>query len=151
MINSFLVTLHNSETQPTNPSSEVGDVLWPDTYLPKTFNTDEAIAEKILFDGEADALRHFLRAIQMLWVVENSVHANTIFQDDPRTSYTQEQLEGQFKGTVLEKQQISRILGCIDKIPATKFLSGELLETFRFALSPMDRLAAVIAHFGKRP
>lgn len=151
VINSFLVTLHNSATQPTNPSSLVGDVLWPSPYTPKVYTGAEQLANTLLFDGEADPLFHFLTAIQLLWVVQESVLVDQILLNDVRTSYNETQLIGQFEDTpTYDRQQISRILQIWDSIPALQFLTGDLLHVYRSSLSRMDQLAAVICFFGRR-
>lgn len=151
MINSFLATLHNSATPPTNPSSTVGDVLWPDPYTAKVYTGQALLANNLLFANEPNALKHFLTAIQLLWVVQESVLADQILVDDPRTSYTEAQLVGQFVSTpTFDRQQISRILSQWDSIQGTQFLTGEYLHIYRSALSRMDRLAAVICYFGRR-
>jgi hypothetical protein len=150
VINSFLVTLTNTETPPVNPNSTGGNVLWPDNVLVKTYTGPAELARTVLFDNESDDLKRFLTAIQLLWVVENSVLAPLITADDPRISYTKEQLLGQFTMAVYTPQQISRILGSFDDIPALQFLQGDLLVTYRSALSRMDKLAAIISYFGVR-
>lgn len=150
MINSFLVSLHNSATPPTNPASTVGDVLWPSPYKAKVYTGAASAANDILFDRETNALKHFLTAIQLLWVVQDSVCADTIFSDDPRVSYNEDQLLGQFESVVRDDQQISRILQRFDDIHALEFLTGDLLSVYRTALSRTDKLAAVISYFGKR-
>ncbi len=150
MINSFLVTLHNDATQPTNPSSVVGDVLWPAQYLPKVYTGSALLANNILFNNETDPLKHFLIAIQLLWVVEESTQVGYITADDPKTSYSHEQLLGQFESVTYDPQQISRILGAFETIPALDFLEGDLLLAYRSSLSRMDKLAAIISYFGKR-
>ncbi len=151
MINSFLVTLQNDATPPVNPSSEVGDVLWPDPYTPKVYTGPALLTNTLLFNSETDDLFHFLTAIQLLWVVQESVLADQILLDDPRISYNQAQLVGQFEDTSdYDRQQISRILGLWESLPALQFLEGDLLHVYRSSLSRMDRLAAIICYFGRR-
>jgi len=150
MINSFLVTLHNSATQPVNPSSLTGDVEWPANYLPKAYTGQAAVANSVLFDGEADPLKHFLTAIQLLWVVQESVLADSVVADDTRISYTETQLLGQFEDVVYDRQQVTRVLSQFDQLRGTDFLTGELAEIYRSSLSRMDQLAAVITYFGLR-
>jgi len=150
MINSFLVTLQNSGTQPTNPSSAVGDVFWPDPVYVKTYTGDAAVGEEVLFGGEVDTLLRFLYAIQLLWVVEESVLANTITVDDTRVTYTREQLVGQFEAQTGFEQHVSTVLSHLDHIEALNFLDGELLEVYRSSLSPLDQLAAIIVFYGRR-
>lgn len=151
MINSFLATLHNDATPPINGSSTTGDVLWPNPYTVKTYTGVALLANNILFDNQSDAFKHFLTAIQLLWVVEESVLADQIVVDDPRVSYNEAQLLGQFVGvTGYELQQISRILDQFESIPATQFLTGDYLHVYRSALSRLDKLAAVICFFGRR-
>lgn len=152
MINSFLVTLVNSQTQPTNPSSTTGNVLWPSNVQVRTYTGDELLAYNQLFDAETDPLFKFLRAIQLLWVVEESVCADSITQDDPRVTYTREQLVGQFENTPsFDRQQVSRLLQSLSTIPALSYLTGDRLRIYRSALSRLDQLAAIICHFGVRP
>ena len=149
MINSFLVSLHNSGTAPVNPSSLVGDVLWPDPVELKTYSGAAAVADGILFNGTTGFDR-FLIAIQLLWVVEESVLADTITYDDRRVTYTRAQLAGQFIDQSGYDQQVSRVLDSFSEIKALDFLQDYLLSVYRSALSPLDRLAAVIAEFGLR-
>lgn len=151
MINSFLVTLTNTGTQPTNPSSAVGDVLWPANVQVKAYAGAQALVYQELFGGQTNALHRFLTAIQLLWTVEESVLVDTILSDDPRITYTSEQLLGQFENTpTYDRQQITRILQYMDDLPVTQFLTGERLEVYRSALSKLDRLSAIICQFGLR-
>ncbi len=150
MINSFLASLHNSATPPVNPSSVHGDVLWPSPLQVQTFSGDAGVAEEILFGAQYDNLARFLLSIQLLWVVEESVCADTIQADDSRITYTREQLVGQFVDQTGYEQHVSAVLAQLPSIPAHGFLTGRLLEVYRSALSPLDRLAAVIAYFGMR-
>ncbi len=150
MINSFLATLHNSATAPTNDESTVGDVLWPDPYTVKTYTGPAVLANNILFANQT-GLEHFLTAIQLLWVVEESVLADQILVDDPRISYNEQQLLGQFVELPdYDLQQISRIISRFDELPALQYLTGEYLHVYRSALSRLDKLAAVICFFGRR-
>ena len=97
MINSFLVTLHNNATPPVNAMSNVGNVLWPSALRIKTYTGAAATAARILFNElPTSSFDHFLAAIQFLWVVQESVCADTILEDDSRISYSQDQLVGQF-------------------------------------------------------
>lgn len=154
MINSFLVTLVNDGTPPVNPMSQVGDVLWPGIYLPKSYGSVEESVIETLYSSDGDYLHDFLTAIQMLFVVESSVMAATITQDDPKISYNRVQLLGQFEGVdplTYSYQQTDRMIAALPSIPGELFLTGDALQVFRSALSPIDRLAAVISHFGLRP
>lgn len=148
MINSFLVHLQNSETPPVNPLSTTGDILWPDNVRVRTYTGTEAIANDILFAGEVDSLARFLLAIQLLWVVEDSVRANTILAHDPRITYTRRQLAGQFAEQAGFEQHVSHQLQNLDRLQALSFLQGDNLRVYRTALSDHDRLACVVAHFG---
>jgi uncharacterized protein (DUF1501 family) len=154
MINSFLVTLVNSATPPVNPSSLVGDVLWPTIYRVKTYTPVEEAALQILFNDDGDYLHYFLTAIQMLFVVESSVMVSSITADDPRTSYNRVQLLGQFEGVdplTYSYQQVNRMLASLPDLQAETFLTGDELQVYRSSLSPLDKLAAVLSFFGKRP
>jgi len=153
MINSFLVTLVNNPTPPVNGSSVVGNVLWPAIYRTQTYTPVEAGARGLLFADDGDYLHTFLTAIQMLFLVESSVVSNQIYADDPRTSYSRAQLLGQFEGVdplVYSYQAGGRLLAALPEIPAENFLSGDLLLAYRSSLAATDRLAAIIAHFGRR-
>lgn len=152
MINSFLVSLHNNATPPVNVSSTTGSVLWPSNVNVRSYNGPSALAQTILFGGvPTSSFDHFLGAIQLLWVVEESVCADTITADDPLISYNREQLIGQFVGnSSANRQSLSRILQQFDSIPAREFLSGRLLHLYRSSLAKIDRLAAVITYFGVR-
>ncbi len=152
MINSFLVSLHNTQTQPVNPSSTTGDLTWPANVKPKTYTGPAVLAEQILFAGFTPAdFEHFLIAIQLLWVVQESVCADRITLDDTRITYNQDQLVGQFEGyTTFDYQNTSRVLQQFTDIPALQFLEGDLREIYRSSLCKLDRLAAVISYFGAR-
>ena len=149
MINSFLISLQNSGTQPVNPSSVVGDVLWPDPVEVKTYTGAASDVLRTLFDAKT-GLDKFLLAIQYLWVVEESVLADRITSDDPRVTYTQEQLEGQFIDQVDWGQSVSYVLQELDTAAPLTFLEGDLLSVYRSSLSPMDHLAALICYYGLR-
>jgi hypothetical protein len=134
--------------------SVVGDVYWPSPVAIRAFNAAETTAQQVLFAGQVDPLHHFLTAIQLLWCVEESVVADYIKRDDSVITYTPGQLVGQFKDVLpanFNYYQINRCLAEFNEIPALQFLTGELLQVYRSALSPLDRLAAVIAYFGQRP
>lgn len=154
MLNSFLVTLVNDPTPPVNPMSVVGDIVWPDTLLVKTYTPLEQYALNLLFDYDGDYLHTFLTAIQMLWVVEAGVVSDQIFADDSRVTYTRAQLFGQFQDVnplTYSYEQGTRMLAAMDNIPAEQFLEGPLLLAYRSSFSKTDKLGAVIAHFGRRP
>ncbi len=150
MINSFLATLHNDDTPPVSGSSTTGDVLWPSPLTVKTYTGAAALANIILFENQS-GFNHFLTAIQLLWVVQESVLADQILVDDPRVSYNEQQLLGQFEdASGYDLQQISRIISRFDDIPALQFLVGDDLHVYRSALSRLDKLAAIICFFGRR-
>ena len=154
MLNSFLVTLVNDPTPPVNGASQVGDILWPSIYRVKTYTAAEAAALQILFDYDGDYLHTLLTAIQMLFVVESSVMASSITADDSQISYTRVQLLGQFEGVdplTYSYQQVNQMLQSLPDLQAETFLTGDSLLVYRSSLSNVDKLAAVISHFGKRP
>jgi len=152
MFNSFIVMLTNESTQPTalgTPS--FGQILWPAPVATRTYTGAALLAQAVLFQGTASAGARLLRAIELLWLVEESVLVDTITADDPVTTYTPEQLVGYFSGVSevdYPRQAVSSILTQLDQLNATAFLTGELLATYRGALSPTDKLAAVVAYFG---
>lgn len=150
MINSFLVSLQNSATPPVNGASTVGNVLWPDPVAVKIYTGAPQLADELLFQGETDNLARFLLAIQYLWLVQESVCADKITQDDTRITYTDTQLKGQFIGETGWEQATTRALALLEDFSPLEYLTGDLLEIYRSSLSPTDKLAAVICYFGLR-
>lgn len=149
-MNGFLVTLDNNATPPVNGSSVVGNVLWPAVYAPRTFNADETAARAILFGTPSSRLLNFTTAIQLLWVVENSVLKDRIVDYDPLITYSDTQLVGQFAGVALsDRQVVSTALASFDTIPFS-FLADDLMQVYANSLSRLDRLAAIIVHFGTK-
>jgi hypothetical protein len=99
-----------------------------------------------------DAFDEFLIAIQLLWVVENSVCADKILTDDPRISYNHAQLVGQFSGiTTHDNQHTTKVLGSLETLQPLTFILDTLKPIYRSSLSASDKLACVITHFGLRP
>lgn len=151
MINSFIVSLYNNATQPVNPSSEAGNVLWPDTYKVRIYSSQEQRVNSLLFGAYDADFNKFLASIQFLWLVENSVLKDTILHDDPRITYDSVQLSWQFADISLamyDRRQCDRALRNLKEMNAERILKGNNLTTYRSALSASDRLAAVVAHFG---
>jgi hypothetical protein len=152
MINSFLVTLVNSATQPVNPSSTTGNVYWPSPVEIRMFSTDEQATRSVLFANTSTNLDIFIAAIQLLWVVEESSCYTYITKDDQRITYSRPQLVGQL--TNISDTKLYHINSCLsnfDMIKPLSYLSPELASIYRSSLSKLDRLAAVITHFGIRP
>lgn len=149
MINSFLVTLCNTQIPPVNPLA-LSSVYWPDQVLVRDYTQEEQRDLQILLQGHMTGLPRLLAAIQLLWVVENSVRADTILKDDPRITYTLSQLQDQFFDQPGFEQHTSKVLAQLDLLRPYPYLSPENTEGFQ-AVCPLDRLASVIAHFGARP
>ncbi len=150
MLNSFLAYLDNNATPPSTASTD-GQVIWP-VFTVKTFTANEQVARDLLFTQGASRTVHFTEAISLLWIVDNSVVSSYITRDDPRITYTNTQLLSQFTGIAVSAlTRASVAIGQLDTMRAQSFLTDELLDTYIRALSPLDKLAAVIAHFGKAP
>lgn len=149
-MNRFLASLDNNATAPVNPSSTTGDIPWPSPFYVHTFTVNETIARTALFGTTASRLLNFTTAIQLLWVVENSVISAVIAETDPVITYTEAQLVGQFEGVANENRQAASLalVVTIDFVP--DFLSDDLANVYYKALSRYDRLAALIAHFGTK-
>lgn len=149
MINSFLVTLCNTQIPPVNPLA-LSNIYWPDQVLVRTYNAAEERDLQIILQGNTTGLPRLLASIQLLWVVENSVRADTITRDDPRVTYTRGQLQDQFFDQTGYDQHISQVLPQMDELRPYTYMDAENARVFD-SVCPLDRLAAVVAHFGARP
>jgi len=93
---------------------------------------------------------NFTTAIQLLWVVENSVLAARIVQIDPIVTYTESQLIAQFSGVdSVHKQAVTAALVSITNLRAD-FLPTELASIYQSAFSKYDKLAALVTYFGTK-
>jgi len=128
----------------------MGDILWPDLVKERVYTGAEVFVRQKMFGDESDELVTLLNAIRYLWLVENSVLAAQIKADDPRISYTRNQLVAQFTGHSGELPLISSALQDVATLPVHDFLDQTLLGVWRSALAASDRLAAVVVHFGRR-
>lgn len=146
MINSFLATLHNSPTPPVNPQSTAGDIVWPSPFPARDY-TPEEMGVVLWLLGQPGDFNHFLASVQLLMLVEQSVLASHILADDPRITYDRTQLLGQFEDTTFNRSRVSTLLGSMPATPS--FLNQELAEVYRNGIG-IERLAALVVHFGRR-
>lgn len=150
-MNGFLAALDNNATAPVNPSSTVGDVVWPSPFYVHTFTPAEAELQVRLFGNTSTRLSRFVKSIQLLWLVEDSVLSSYIRSTDPIITYDNAQLVGQFEGVSGdERLAIDEALAQLPFMRVDGVISNELRDVFDTALSPADRLAAVVVHFGSK-
>ena len=148
MINSFLATLDNNATAPVVPGSTFGNVVWP-VFTVKTYTAEEQAARNILYANTTTRVTVFLVSVELLMLVEESVHVGRITKDSPVVTYTREQLIGLFSAVPQPTvTQIARILSSWDFSTTPGFLTGELRESYNQSMAKLDKLAAVISHFG---
>lgn len=147
VINSFLVKLTNTASAPTNPSSTTGDIVWPSPYTVITYTADEQRVRQLLFAGCASDLQILLTAIQLVWLVDSSVLSPYLVKDDQRITYTDGQLLGQYASATYDKQHTTQLLRTVPDC-SNIFTDAYLREVYGATYSPLDRLAAVVCHFG---
>lgn len=157
MINSFLVSLTNVQTQPVISSSTTGNIYWPAMKV-RTFTGAAAADRQLLFKTENSATYwQLVFAIQYLWVVQGSILINRLTIEDPRITYDAAQLKGQLTdiGTLATTDGVTDYanrgtygLSILSKLHAGEYLEDDLRVIYTNADSPVDRLAAVICYFG---
>lgn len=149
-MNQFLAGLDNIATPPVNGSSTTGNVIWPSPFYTRIYTPYEQATRARLFGYVPDRLTNFIKAIQLLWLVEDSVCAPYITSRDPVITYTHNQLIGQFAGiSSTYEYAIDQALVQFPEIDGNQLpLSPDLLSIWTNALSTGDRLAAVVTHFG---
>jgi hypothetical protein len=148
-MNRFLATLDNNPAQPVNGLATTGQVLWPSPFYVVTDTAYEGIVRSMLFGGYSTRLEQFAIAVQLLWVVEESVLVNTIEAVDKDISYTREQLTDQITGVTIT-DTATKALANLEFINGEELLSGSLRDTWQTAFSDFDKLAAIICHFGSK-
>ncbi len=149
-MNKFLATLDNTSTPPVSGSSTTGNVIWPSPFYTRVFTQYEQEVRARLFGYVPNRFTNFVKAIQLLWLVEDSICAPYITSQDPVITYTHAQLVGQFAGiSQTYEYAIDEALVQFDEIDGNQLpLSQDLLAIWTNALSRGDRLAAIITHFG---
>lgn len=148
-MNRFLATLDNDPVQPVNPLATTGQVLWPTPFFTVTDTTYEGIVRATIFGGYSTRLEHFAIAVQLLWVVEESVLVDTIKTVDKDISYTRAQLINQLTGVTIT-DAATKALATLPTINGEVLLTGTLRDTWQTAMSDFDKLAAIICHFGSK-
>ena len=148
-MNGFLATLDNISTPPVNGLSTTGNVLWPSPFFTQTYTPDEQEARYRLFGDCPTRFTTFAKAIQLLWLVEDSVLSDAILETDPVITYAN-QLIGQLEGVATD--DLKAATQAIAQLPymKTSILDDDLREVWEHALSPVDKVATFIVHFGRK-
>jgi len=149
-MNKFLATLDNISTPPVSGTSTTGNVIWPSPFYTRVYTQYEQETRARLFGYVPDRFTNFVKAIQLLWLVEDSICAPYIMSQDPVITYTHDQLVGQFNGiSQTYEYAIDEALVQFPEIDGNQLpLSQDLLGIWTNALSRGDRLAAIVTHFG---
>lgn len=148
-MNGFLAALDNNATAPVNGSSTTGDVLWPAPFLVQTYTTAEAEVQTRLFGDCPTRFVRFAKAIQLLWLVEDSVLVESIVETDPSITY-RAQLTGQLTGVYIGYlQAVSDALAQLEFMQPD-ILEADLREVWEHSITPADKLAAFVVHFGRK-
>ena len=151
-MNLFLTKLYNGSPFPTNPSSLVGNVLAQSPFLPAVYTTAEQLGQQLLFGTYlAPGLPRFLCCLDLLWLVQGSTVGYAITSQDPLVQYRDDQLVGQFRNTSSQynAQWVSTVLQRVDQFDPS-LLGSAAVPPYSGWLSSVDRLAAIITHFGTK-
>jgi hypothetical protein len=81
MVNQFLATLDGIAAQPSG-------IVWPTEAV----DAESSILRTALFGAVSSRQHNFLKALQLLMIVEESSLINEVMADDPRVTYTREQV-----------------------------------------------------------
>lgn len=148
-MNGFLAALDNNATPPVNVSSTTGNVLWPSPFLVQVYTTAEAEVQARLFGDCPTRFIRFAKAIQLLWAVEDSVLATAIDAVDPSITY-RAQLVGQLEGVA--GSSLSAVSDALAQLQymQSDILEADLLRVWEHSITPVDKLAAFIVHFGRK-
>jgi hypothetical protein len=147
-MNGFLATLDNNATPPVNGLSTTGNVLWPSPFLVQAYTQAEAEVQTRLFGDCPTRFSRFAKAIQLLWLVEDSVLADSIAAADPSITY-RAQLVGQLTGVATA--YLHAVNDALAQLPTMQsdVLEPDLREVWENTVTPADRLAAFVVHFGR--
>ena len=91
MINHFLTYLDNVAEPP-------GDVLWP-KFTPRLIGPDEQDLRDEIIGAGIGRREHFLRCVQLTYLVSNSPFVDAITAVDPRVTYSKEALRDLYRLT----------------------------------------------------
>ncbi len=147
-MNGFIAALDNNATPPVNPLSTTGNVLWPSPFLVQAYTQEERELQTRLFGDCPTRFDRFAKTIQLLWLVEDSVLASSIEARDPSITY-RAQLVGQLEGVTAS--QLHAVTDALAQLPFMKptILEADLREVWGASVTPADRLAAFVVHFGR--
>ena len=148
-MNGFLASLDNNATAPVNGMSTTGNVLWPSPFLVQTYTDAEQEIQVRLFGACPTRFIRFAKSIQLLWLVEDSVLSSSILETDPAITYAN-QLTGQLEGV-----SATYLTAATDALAQLDYmqpgiLENDLREVWETALTPADKLAAFVVHFGRK-
>ena len=148
-MNGFLAALDNNATPPVNPFSLSGNVVWPSPFLVQTYTPAETIAQTRLFGDCPTRLIRFVKAIQLLLLVEDSVLSSSIALADPTITY-ENQLQGQAAG--VDPSYLNAVSDALGQMPNLdpSILPDDLLQVWKNALCNADKLATFVVYFGRK-
>jgi hypothetical protein len=150
-MNGFLAALDNTATAPVNPASTTGNVAWPSPFYTRVYSPKEAELNRRLFGNCPTRIVRFVKAIQLLWLVEDSVLSSKILATDRKITYNRAQLIGQLESvSSAYKKAASGALMQLPFMDVSEILSQELQSVWDSALTPVDKVAAVVVHFGMK-
>jgi hypothetical protein len=113
------------------------------------YTVQEQEAQARLFGDCPSRFIRFAKAIQLLWLVEDSVLVDSIERVDPSITY-RAQLVGQLTGVLP-----AYLHAATDALAQLPFMSPSILETelhevWEHSVTPVDKLAAFVVHFGRK-
>lgn len=148
-MNGFLAALDNISSAPVNGLSTTGNVVWPSPFLVRSYSIAENEVRVRLFGDCPTRFIHFVKSIQLLWLVEDSVLSAAIAQTDPSITYTRAQLVGQFEGIATDYRYAVR--DALAQLPGINpdILEEDLRRVWDASITPADKLAACVVHFGR--
>lgn len=154
-MNGFLAALDNNATPPVNPGSPTGNVVWPSPFHVQVYTPLEVELQARLFGNCPARLDRFAKAIQLLWVVEESVLVDRIKATDPTITYDSAhfgtpQLVGQLNW--IDPAYLHATTDALAQLPwlNVSMLAPDLKYVWEHALNDVDKLAAVVTHFGSK-
>jgi hypothetical protein len=148
-MNGFLAALDNIATAPVNVMSTTGNVLWPTPFLVQTYTAAEEAEQTRLFGNCPTRFVRFAKAIQLLWLVEDSVLAAAIAEVDSVITY-RDQLIGQL--TDVDPLYLHAVSDALGQLPFMQesILDQDLRAVWEKSITPADRLATFVVHFGRK-
>lgn len=148
-MNGFLAALDNNATPPVNGLSTTGNVLWPTPFLAQSYTSTESEIQTRLFGDCPTRFVRFAKAIQLLWLVEDSVLSDSIAAVDPVITYSA-QLDGQLVG--VNANYLHAVSDALSQLVHMQpdVLSADLRNVWEHSITPADKLAAFVVHFGRK-